>query len=81
MEQVVEITGMCRSVIYKLMQEGQFPAKVTVGVRGARWSERLVRQWIATRIADAIAKGSVQKPLTVTADSNVPWPTPRSGDA
>lgn len=76
LEEVMEITGVCRSVIYKLMKTGEFPPKITVGVRGARWSERLVRGWVVNKLSESIAKGSVQKPLTVTPESNVAWPEP-----
>jgi len=51
--QVLEISGLCRSVVYKLAKQGQFPAQVTVGVRGARWSEKEVRDWVADRLANA----------------------------
>ncbi|WP_084080331.1 AlpA family phage regulatory protein [Edaphobacter aggregans] len=51
--QVLEISGLCRSVVYKLVNQGQFPAQVTVGTRGARWSELEVRIWVADRLVNA----------------------------
>ena len=37
--QVEEITGMSRSSIYRLMQDGQFPRPVKVGCAAVRWRE------------------------------------------
>lgn len=51
LEQVMQITSLCRSHVFLLVKKGQFPSSITVGVRGARWSEREVRQWIAEQIA------------------------------
>ena len=53
LEQVMQITSLCRSHVFLLAKKGQFPSSITVGVRGARWSEREVRQWIAERIASS----------------------------
>jgi prophage regulatory protein len=53
LEQVMQITSLCRSHVFLLAKKGQFPSSITVGVRGARWSEREVRQWIAAQIASA----------------------------
>lgn len=84
LHEVVAITGMCKSVAYKLCKSGEFPPQVKVGVRGARWSEHAVRQWVTARVACTNAergwKGAPE-PLTVTAESNVPWPLPTSGEA
>ena len=53
LEQVMQITSLCRSHVFLLAKKGQFPSSITVGVRGARWSEREVRQWIEAQIAIA----------------------------
>lgn len=54
LEQVMQITSLCRSHVYLLMGKGEFPTSITVGVRGARWSECAVRQWVADQLAKAI---------------------------
>jgi prophage regulatory protein len=53
LEQVMSITSLCRSHVFLLIKKGKFPASITIGVRGARWSEQEVRQWVATQIANA----------------------------
>jgi prophage regulatory protein len=55
LQQVLEITGLCRSVVYKLAKQGEFPTQVNVG-RSARWSERQVRRWVADKIQQAAVK-------------------------
>ena len=37
--QVEEITGLSRSSIYRLMQDGEFPQSVRVSAAGVRWRE------------------------------------------
>ena len=41
--------GLGRSSIYKLMGAGEFPAPLRVGIRGVRWRERAVRDWVEKR--------------------------------
>jgi prophage regulatory protein len=59
LEQVMQITSLCRSHVFLLAKKGQFPASITVGVRGARWSEQQVRQWIAKQISSATSSERV----------------------
>ena len=47
--QVEETTGMSRSSIYRLMQEGDFPPPVKVGIAGVRWRESDVTAWMESR--------------------------------
>lgn len=51
LEQVMEITQLCRSSIYQLQRSGEFPASVTIGKRGARFVESEVTAWMTARIA------------------------------
>jgi prophage regulatory protein len=51
LEQVMEITQLCRSSIYQLQRSGEFPASVTIGKRGARFVETEVTAWMTARIA------------------------------
>ena len=47
--QVEEITGMGRSSIYRLMQEGDFPPPVRVGPAAVRWKESDIMGWLESR--------------------------------
>ena len=46
--EVIEITGLSKSSIYRLMRQGRFPQQVPMGViKSAFWSNLEVYQWIA----------------------------------
>ena len=47
--QVEEITGMRRSSIYRLMQNGDFPPPVRVGPAAVRWRESDITGWLESR--------------------------------
>ncbi len=47
--QVEEITGLARSTIYRLMEQGAFPRPVRVGPSAVRWRESDITQWMASR--------------------------------
>ena len=47
--QVEEITGMGRSSIYRLMQDGDFPPPVRVGPAAVRWRESDITGWLESR--------------------------------
>ena len=52
--------GVSRSQIYRLLADGEFPARVKLGTgptTGTAWVESEVEQWIAGRIA---ARGGAQ---------------------
>lgn len=51
LEQVGEITGLRRSMVYQLEAEGGFPRRVKLAARAVGWVESEVRAWIAARIA------------------------------
>lgn len=44
--QVQERTGMSRSKLYLLIQQGQFPAPIKLGARVALWPESAINDWI-----------------------------------
>ena len=52
-------TGKCRSSIYAGIQEGTFPAPISIGERSVGWIEAEIDEWIAERVAvrDADAGG------------------------
>ena len=47
--QVEEITGMGRSSVYRLMQDGDFPPPVRVGPAAVRWREGTITDWLESR--------------------------------
>jgi len=44
---VIEITGLSRSSIYRLVQEGKFPPPVKLSARASAWFEADVAQWLS----------------------------------
>ena len=47
--QVEEITGLSRSSIYRLMQDGEFPRPVKVGPAAVRWRASDINTWLESR--------------------------------
>ena len=45
-------TGLSRSTIYLLMQNGQFPKPVRIGGRAVAWPEADVEAWLNARLAE-----------------------------
>lgn len=50
LQQVGEITGLRRSMIYQLEADGNFPRRVKLAARAVGWVESEIRAWIAARI-------------------------------
>jgi prophage regulatory protein len=46
---VVNRIGLCRSTIYRLQQEGQFPRQVQLGARSVGWHSEDVDAWLSSR--------------------------------
>lgn len=46
---VEEITGLSRSTIYALMDDGHFPRPVRIGRRAVAWRDSDLKAWLATR--------------------------------
>ena len=57
--EVEKITGMSRSSIYRLMQEGGFPRPVKVGPAAVRWKTSDITAWIESR---PVAIGEFSQP-------------------
>ena len=49
--EVTRLTGISRSSIYRLMELGEFPQRVRLGVKAVGWRENEVEAWIAARTA------------------------------
>lgn len=48
--QVCTITGLRRSMIYRLQAEKRFPQRIKLSERAVGWLEREVQEWLAERI-------------------------------
>ena len=48
-DDVVTLTGLAKSTIYRLMSISQFPAAVKIGPRAVRWRVEEVQAWIRER--------------------------------
>ena len=57
--QVEEITGLSRSSIYRLMQDGEFPRPVKVGPAAVRWRASDITVWLESR---PVARGEIEPP-------------------
>ena len=49
--EVIELTGFCRSSIYQLMREGNFPPNKRIGGNSVAWLESDIEDWIKSRKA------------------------------
>ena len=47
--EVEEVTGLPRSSIYRLIQNGDFPRQVRVGPAAVRWRESEITAWVESR--------------------------------
>ena len=45
LKEVIAISGLGKTMIYRLMREGKFPAQHKPGGSASRWSENEVRAW------------------------------------
>ena len=47
--EVLRLTGLSRSTVYRLEKEGRFVARVRLSVRATAWPEDGIRSWIEER--------------------------------
>ena len=50
-KQLTDETGISRSTIYRLLQNGAFPKPIHIGPRGVRWLELDIKAWLVERKA------------------------------
>jgi prophage regulatory protein len=48
-EQVMQITGLGRTTIFRAVKEGRFPKPLKLGERAIGWLESDVRAWLESR--------------------------------
>ena len=53
LKEVMAMTGLGRSSIYKFMNEGRFPGTVKLDIdkRGVRWVEHVIEEWMMEKVA------------------------------
>ncbi|WP_434144104.1 AlpA family transcriptional regulator [Photobacterium leiognathi] len=52
LKEVMSLTGLGRSSIYKFMEESRFPKSVSLGDRAVAWVESEIEDWIVEKIAE-----------------------------
>ena len=52
LKEVMSLTSLARSTIYKYMSECQFPKAVSLGCRSVAWVEEEVTDWVLERIGE-----------------------------
>lgn len=50
LKEVMGLTGLARSTVYKYVKEGQFPKQVCLGARSVGWVESEIQDWIRSVI-------------------------------
>ena len=46
LKSVLERTGLCRSTMYRKMQNGSFPKNVQLSIRCTGWRESAINDWL-----------------------------------
>jgi len=59
LKEVMDLTSLARSTIYKYVALGTFPLPLSVGECCVRWLESEVHEWILERIAERDEKVQV----------------------
>lgn len=44
------LTGLSRSTIYRLVQEGKFPRPIKLGERASGWKQSDLEAWLESRV-------------------------------
>ncbi|OCH41597.1 AlpA family phage regulatory protein [Aliivibrio fischeri] len=52
LKEVIYLTGLKRSSIYKFMDEGHFPKSVSIGGRFVMWGRDDIDKWIVKKIEE-----------------------------
>ncbi|EKO3666877.1 MULTISPECIES: helix-turn-helix transcriptional regulator [Vibrio] len=52
LKEVLDMTGLSRAYMYKLMAEKKFPKSVSLGFRSVAWLESEIQDWILERVAE-----------------------------
>lgn len=68
LKEVMRLTGLGRTSIYKFMAEERFPKQVSLGGRVAAWVESEIEEWLQDKIniRDSVHKHTTNKPQEIT---------------
>jgi prophage regulatory protein len=58
-DEVMAATGLSKSSIYARVKAGTFPPYVKIGLRGTRWVESSVAEWIESVAGQHCANGGL----------------------
>jgi len=50
LKDVMKVTGLGRSTIYKYISEGQFPEQISLGARAVGWVDSEIDDWVMSKI-------------------------------
>ncbi|MBL4909365.1 MAG: AlpA family transcriptional regulator [Alteromonadaceae bacterium] len=50
LKEVINLTGLGRSSIYKFMSENKFPQSISLGERAIAWQEGEIEEWLQDKI-------------------------------
>ena len=59
--QVIERTGLGRTMIYQLEASGDFPAKLKLGCRAVGWMESEIDAWVRSRASARLSKPAIHR--------------------
>ena len=65
---VMEMTTFCRTTIYRLIKQGEFPRQIKLAERSSGWLESEVSDYLETRINDRHIETSTSEARGVTHD-------------
>ncbi|NNN46289.1 AlpA family transcriptional regulator [Vibrio sp. 2-2(8)] len=51
LNEVLGMTGLSRSCMYRFIEANQFPAQVPLGGRAVAWVESEVQEWMESRLS------------------------------
>ena len=57
LKDVMCVTGLGRSTVYKYVASGEFPKPVSLGVRAVAWVEEEVQEWVLSKIEQRNVNG------------------------
>lgn len=49
LKQVIQVVGLSRATIYRLMQLGLFPKSLKIGISAVGWTVEQIDTWLAER--------------------------------
>lgn len=63
LREVMQVTGLARSTVYKYIAEESFPKPVSLGERCVGWVDDEVQDWIMARVEERnLAQSTAVKP-------------------